>query len=176
MSHISNVSVAIEPARFRKIMSKFATGVTIVTTRSGAAIHGLTVNAFCSLSLEPPLVLICIDKQAQGHEIIASGECFAVNFLTNTQAHLSDLFANNDATPEQRFAQVQFHQERTGAPILEGTLGWIDCRVRSASDGGDHTIFVGEVLASGINEAEEPLLYFDSGYHRLEIRRKQIDS
>lgn len=169
MSHVPDLNAVIEPARFRKVMSKFATGVTIVTTRSGTAIHGLTVNAFCSVSLEPPLVLVCIDKQAQSHGMIASGECFAVNFLTNAQESLSELFARNESTSGERFARVQYHHERTGAPILADTLGWLDCSVRSAYDGGDHTIFVGEVLAADFNEAGEPLLYFGSAYHRLDI-------
>jgi len=157
----------IDPDLFRRIMSQFATGVTIVTTRAGEEIHGLTANSFCSVSLEPPLVLVCVDQQAQSHDLIAAGRNFAVNILAASQEALARRFATNHLPAAERFAGIQFHPEATGAPILQDALGWLDCTLFARYPGGDHTIFVGEVVALGRRDGDEPLLYFASNYQNL---------
>ena len=155
---------AISPSDFRKALGAFATGVTLVTTRAGETIHGLTANAFCSLSLAPPLVLVCVDKKAQSHHLILAGACFAINILSAEQKKLSERFAQNQLDGKERFAGVSYSQAATGAPILNNVLSWLDCRLVATHEGGDHTIFVGEVVALGIGEERKPLLYFRSQY------------
>ena len=162
----------IDSDLFRQVMSQFATGITIVTTRAGEEIHGLTANSFCSVSLEPPLVLVCVDKSAHSHDLIAAGRNFAVNILTAEQELLARRFATNNLAADQRFAGIQFRTEVTGAPILLESLGWLDCRLFATYPGGDHTIYIGEVLALGRHRDEDPLLYFHSGYQKFETRRQ----
>jgi flavin reductase (DIM6/NTAB) family NADH-FMN oxidoreductase RutF len=150
---------------FRRVMGQFATGVTIVTTRAGDEIHGLTANSFCSVSLDPPLVLVCVDKKAHSHDRIKAGGNFAVNILKASQQALARRFATNNLSAHERFAGIKFHAEMSGAPILQESLGWLDCRLVAAHAGGDHTIFIGEVLALGRHRGHKPLLYFNSKYH-----------
>ncbi len=156
--------MSINPELFRKVLSQFATGVTIVTTRHRDEIHGLTANSFCSVSLAPPLVLVCIDKEAHSHDLIRHSGNFAVNILTAAQESLARRFASNNLSAAERFAGIKYHIEMTGAPILEESLGWLDCRLFAAYAGGDHTIFVGEVLALGERPASAPLLFYQSKY------------
>lgn len=158
--------MSINPEIFRKVLGQFATGVTIVTTRHGETIHGLTVNAFCSVSLEPPLVLVCVDQKAHGHHLIAQGGNFAVNILNISQEVLSQRFADNTLSAAERFAGVHFRTEVTGAPILEVSLGWLDCSLVAAHPGGDHTIFVGKVMALDSSSNNSPLLYYQSQYQK----------
>ncbi len=157
----------IDPDLFRQVMSQFATGITIVTTRAGPEIHGLTANAFCSVSLEPPLVLVCVDKKAHSHDLIHEGRNFAVNILNASQEALARRFSTNNLPANERFAGIKFHTEATGAPILSESLGWLDCKLFAAYAGGDHTIFVGEVVALGRHQGDDPLLYFRSKYQKL---------
>jgi flavin reductase len=131
--------------------------------------HAMTANAVSSVSLDPPLVLVCVERSAvMAGEVAASGR-FALSFLAADQAELSDRFAD-PARPEgqEQFDGVEVRTAVTGAPILEGALGWLDCRVWASYDGGDHEIVVGEVLALDVGPADDPLLYYRSGYGRLE--------
>jgi flavin reductase (DIM6/NTAB) family NADH-FMN oxidoreductase RutF len=163
-------SLSPTPLAFRQAMSTFATGITIVTTRHGHDIHGLTVNAFCSVSLKPMQVLVCIDKQAFSHDLIAAGRNFAVNVLSDQQQELARRFSNNELDAAQRFEKVAHRRAHTGAPILDEALAWLDCEVAAAYEGGDHTIFMGKVVALGKGESRPPLVYFQSGYHTLNDR------
>ncbi|MCG3120839.1 MAG: Flavin-dependent monooxygenase, reductase subunit HsaB [bacterium] len=162
--------MSINPDLFRQVMSQFATGVTIVTTSAGEERHGLTANSFCSVSLAPPLVLVCVDKKAQSHALIKKGRNFAVNILAAGQETLSRRFATNNLSAAERFAGLKFHREVTGAPILQASLAWLDCQLFAAYPGGDHTIFVGKVVALGRHKANAPLLYFHSRYQKLNPR------
>jgi flavin reductase (DIM6/NTAB) family NADH-FMN oxidoreductase RutF len=159
----------INPDVFRRVLSQFATGITIVTTRAGDEIHGLTANSFCSVSLEPPLVLVCVDQKAHSHDLIKKGRNFAVNILKASQEALARRFATNNLPASERFAGIKFQTEATGAPVLQESLGWLDCKLVAAHPGGDHTIFVGEVLALGRHQGSEALLYFHSKYQQLKI-------
>jgi flavin reductase (DIM6/NTAB) family NADH-FMN oxidoreductase RutF len=163
----------IDSNLFRQVMSQFATGITVVTARTGDEIHGLTVNSFCSVSLEPPLVLICVDKTAHSHDLIQQGRNFAVNILDATQETLARRFATNNLSANERFAGINFRAEITGAPILMDSLGWLDCALFAAYPGGDHTIFAGEVLALGPGNGNQPLLYFGSEYQKLGLEKIQ---
>lgn len=134
---------------FRKVMGQFATGVTIATTRSQAGIAGLTVNSFTSVSLEPLLVLICVDIRSQALPFFREGGVFAVNILTQEQEALSNSFATSSDERYLHFCHASYAQAATGAPILDGVMGFVDARITTEYPGGDHVIFVGQVEAMG---------------------------
>ncbi len=142
--------MTIEKGFFRQVMGHFATGVTVVTTRSQETLAGLTVNAFCSVSLHPPLILICIDLTSNTLPMIRDSGVFAVNMLTEQQEALSRCFATASADYDERFYHARYKVAATGAPILEDTLAFIDAHVVTEYPGGDHAIFLGQVLAMGI--------------------------
>ncbi len=157
----------IDEKDFRQVMGTFATGVTIVTTRTGEIIHGLTANAFCSVSLAPPLVLVCVSKTAQSHDLIQQGGCFAVNILGAPQREVAQRFALDQLSARERFADLRLRRAVTGAPILKECLAWVDCKLAAAHEGGDHTIMVGEVVALGQAATHPALLYFRGDYRTL---------
>lgn len=144
---------------FKDAMSQFATGVTIVTTRADDEIHGLTANAVTSVSLDPLLVLVCVEKTLHSHELMQQSGVFAVNILNVTQRPLAERFAGMIPDVEDRFEGLTYHSADTGSPILPDVLAWLDCRVWATYDGGDHTIFIGEVVAADSLGTHEPLLY-----------------
>ncbi|MBO9347308.1 MAG: flavin reductase [Chloroflexus sp.] len=153
----------IDESLFRQTMSHFASGVTVVTTALGDRLAGLTVSSFASLSLNPPLVLICIDHNAASHDVIAAAGQFAVNILAEDQEYLSRRFAMHDGA---KFTPHSFMMSPNGLPLLNGVLAQIECRLYDKLPGGDHTIFVGEVIAARVFGGR-PLLYYRSGYHQL---------
>jgi flavin reductase (DIM6/NTAB) family NADH-FMN oxidoreductase RutF len=159
---------------FKKVMSQFATGVTIVTTLFDDAPIGITVNAFCSVSLDPLLVLISVAKPLFTHEQIKHRGVFAINILSQQQVALADRFAGGIPESANRFTGLDWHSAVTGCPILDGSLGWIDCRVYHDYDGGDHTLFVGQVLDAGVNPDGDPLLYFQGHWGQLDRQRPWI--
>ncbi|HMQ31963.1 MAG TPA: flavin reductase family protein [Chloroflexaceae bacterium] len=155
--------IMIDEALFRQVMGHFASGVTVVTTAHGGRLGGITVSSFASLSLQPMLVLVCIDHGAGSRGAIAEAGQFAVNILADTQEYLSRRFASAEA---EKFIPGTYELSPRGLPLLNGALAHIECRLHSALPGGDHTIFVGEVVAAKCNDGC-PLLYYRSGYHRL---------
>jgi flavin reductase (DIM6/NTAB) family NADH-FMN oxidoreductase RutF len=156
----------IDPIEFRRAMGHFATGVTIVTTLDGQRRPcGLTANAFCSVSLEPMLVLVCIDVTSDTHQCIRDAGCFAVNALQEGSGEvLSRRFSTYGI--EDKFQGVAYRAESSGAPVLEESLMWLDCRVTNEVPAGDHTVFFGEVLAADAREGT-PLVYYRGGYGRF---------
>ncbi|MDI1443147.1 flavin reductase family protein [Polyangium sp. 6x1] len=161
--------MAIDAAELRRVLGQFATGVTVVTTRHEGVPQGMTANSFTSVSLDPPLVLFCADKRARSGMLVAAAGCFAINVLAEEQRHLSDLFAGKGTDEQRRALLDEIGQEAvTGAPLLPGTLGWLDCRLDRAIDAGDHVVFFGEVVAAGASGPAAPLLYFRGGYRRLD--------
>lgn len=162
------------PERLRSVMGRFVTGITIMTsvTDDGDS-HGMTANAVTSVSLEPPLVLVCVDRQAIMSEVVTASGRFALTFLTADQQAWSRWFADPDRpTGQAQFAPVATGTAVTGSPILTGGLAWVDCQVWATYDGGDHVIVVGEVVAlgEGSDAAAAPLLYDRGGYALLEVR------
>lgn len=155
--------MGIDQAEFRHVLGHFASGVTVVTARNGDIRRGITVSSFCSLSLEPPLVLICIDHTTTSHELIRAAGSFAVNILAEDGEWLSRHFASRET---DKFAAVRYRDGAGGAPLLIDALAHLECRVVDQFPGGDHTIFVGEVLRADAREGK-PLLYYRSGYHEL---------
>lgn len=156
--------MGISQTEFRRILSHFASGVTVVTTSVNGVHHGITVSSFCSLSLEPPLVLICIDQRTLGHAMIRDAGVFAVNILAEDGEWLSRLFASREP---DKFAQVAYRIGQTGAPLLSAALASLECRLVDQHPGGDHTIFIGEVVCGDAQDRSGPLVYYRRGYHRL---------
>jgi flavin reductase (DIM6/NTAB) family NADH-FMN oxidoreductase RutF len=155
--------MAIDIATFRTVMSRFATGVTVVTTCTGTERLGITINAFCSVSLDPPLVLICVEHGSQVHDALIESGVFAVNFLSRDQESLSVCFAGHSEERFSSFCGVTSHTIATGAPIFDDSLGFVDCRIVATYPGGDHTIILGQVEAQEAYDGE-PLLYYRSHY------------
>jgi len=143
--------MAIEKGFFRQVAGQFATGVTVVTTCSQGKPAGITVNAFCSVSLEPPLVLVCIDLVSLTLPVIRESGSFAVNILTNEQEEFSRCFAGSTEERYEHFCHASFHIAATGAPIIDDVLAFIDARVVAEYPAGDHVIFLGQVEAMGTN-------------------------
>jgi flavin reductase (DIM6/NTAB) family NADH-FMN oxidoreductase RutF len=158
-----DTAMPIDDARFRQAMGHFASGVTVVTTAAGGELYGMTVSSFSSLSLNPPLILICIDKGVPSHDILKDAGRFVVNILEERQEHLSRRFATSAS---DKFKGVAWHTGKLGLPVLANTLAVIECSLRDILDGGDHSIFIGEVVDAEIREGA-PLLYYRRGYHEL---------
>jgi flavin reductase (DIM6/NTAB) family NADH-FMN oxidoreductase RutF len=155
----------IDPALFRSVLGRFAAGVTVVTARDGdGRDHGMTVSAFCSVSLEPPLVLICIEHTTAMHEVLTTASQFAVNMLASDQEPIARRFAES---MEDRFDGIGYVRGTTGAVQLEGILAFLECNIVARYPGGDHTIVLGEVIAAATH-LERPLLYYRGGYAQLE--------
>jgi flavin reductase (DIM6/NTAB) family NADH-FMN oxidoreductase RutF len=154
---------------FRSTVGAFATGVTVVTTRGEEHAYGMTANAVSSVSLDPPLILVCVINPSEGAEHITRNGVFAVNILSVDQEPLSRYFASRDR-PKGRdaFAEVPHRFAASGAPILEGSAAFLDCRVHTAHDAGDHLIFIGEVLELEVKDGHEPLLFHGGGYRLLQ--------
>jgi len=156
--------VSVDPDVFRSAMGRFASGITVVTTRDATGRdHGLTVSAFCSLSLDPPLVLVCIDHDASMHPVLQEATHFAINILAIGQESLARRFA---APETDRFDGIGYQRGPTGAPLLDDVLGTLECRKTAALPGGDHTIFVGSVEHAATGDSS-PLLYYRGGYAQL---------
>lgn len=149
---------------FRSALGRFASGVTVVTTKTkDDKPMGITVSAFSSVSLEPPLILVCIDRRASVHDILEEGHHFAVNVLAEDQEIISRRFASKDP---DRFSATGYTEGVIGSPVLADTIASIECRVAYAYPGGDHTIVVGEVEKINLGDGK-PLAYFRGGYVQL---------
>jgi len=157
--------VPVDAEAFRAALSRWASGVAIVTSRAGDHVHGMTVSAFSSVSLVPPLVLVCADKSSNTLGVIDAGGCFAVNVLAAGQEALSNRFASKQ-DEHRRFEGLETRRGETGAPLLPGALVALDCRVVAAHDAGDHVIYVGEVASAELGEGE-PLLHYAGRYRGM---------
>jgi flavin reductase (DIM6/NTAB) family NADH-FMN oxidoreductase RutF len=156
--------MAISKDEFRAALSRFPSGVTVVTTKDkDGRLHGITVSAFCSVSLEPPLILVCIDKTTGSHPAFDFGGTFVVNVLREDQAHLSNHFASLIA---DKFDRIEYRKTSNGVPILVDALVNLECRLVSTHEGGDHSIFVGEIQNIIVKDGK-PLLYFQGNYRSL---------
>ena len=151
---------------YKQALSRWTTGVTIVTARAGERVHGMTVSAFNEVSLDPPLVLVCADKSSNTHPVIEEGGCFAVNILAVGQEELSSRFASK-RDEWRRFEGLDWQTASTGAPILPDSVVGLDCRVVAAHDAGDHVIYVGDVAEARVHGGE-PLLYHEGVYRSLD--------
>ena len=158
------MNVHANSAAFRRACSRFTTGVAIATVRSDEGTpHGLTVNSFASVSMEPPLILICIDLRCNFLQYFRRSSHFAVNVLSEAQRHLSDAFA---VKPKDRFDGVEWYEGETGSPLLHGAIAALECEVQRFISAGDHEILLGEVVSARVEDGQ-PLLYFRSDYREI---------
>lgn len=149
---------------FRSALSRFASGVTVVTTKDPTGrLHGITVSAFCSVSLEPPLVLVCIEKTTGSHQSLIESGIFTVNILSNNESQLSERFAS---LLEDKLNGIEHEIGSNGIPFLSNSLVNMECRLFRSLDGGDHTIFLGEVENVAVRDGD-PLVYFRSDYRTI---------
>ena len=156
--------MSVDPDEFRRALCQFAAGVTVVTTRDGRGRSlGLTVTAFCSVSLEPPLVLVCVDHRSEAHVGFRHAGLFGVSILAEGQEQLSRRFA---AGGPAKFAGLELAKGDSGVPLIPGALAHLECRVSATHQAGDHTIYVGEVIGVHVRPGR-PLLYHDRGYRQL---------
>ena len=153
-------------------MSLFATGVTVVTVDYENQVQGMTANAFTSVSLDPMLVLVCVDQQARTHAHLHAKKRFGVNVLSEEQRLIAEHYAlpDRDSARAEEEAGARFDRTRHGTPVLQGALAYLECRLQTAQDAGDHTIFIAEVeeivLRGGVRGGK-PLLFFESGYRAI---------
>lgn len=156
-----------EAERFRGVMSHFATGVTVVTGADAQGRRvGLTANAFTSVSLDPPLVLVCVGNGSRSREAFLETSRFAVGILRREDEFLAHRFAGDTST--LRFDDLSLRTEVTGAPILERALAWLDCRLWKVVEAGDHTVLFGEVVACGVGGDANPLVFFQGSYQTVD--------
>ena len=160
--------MSLNSAEFRKAMGCFATGVTIITVDLEGEVHGMTANAFASVSLDPMLVLVCVDHSTRTHAHLHAKKRFGVNVLSEQQRAISEYYARPERTHESAEAEAGARFDRTaqGTPILNGSLAYLECRLHSAELAGDHTIFIAEVESVVVRDGD-PLLFFRGRYRKV---------
>ncbi len=152
----------------RSMMARFATGVTVVAARQGPLLAGMTANAIASISIDPPLMMASIGHTSETHEAILGSHSFAISVLSEQQQAIADCFAQpTTAAKLRRFCDAPWHEAETGSPILDAAIAYFDCRLIARHPGGDHTIFIGEIVAAGFDESADPLIWYGSRYRRL---------
>jgi flavin reductase (DIM6/NTAB) family NADH-FMN oxidoreductase RutF len=160
----------ISPDEFRRLLGHFASGVTVVTTRDPQGRPaGLTASAFTSVSLNPPMILVCVAQNAQSYETLRGADRFAVNILGGGQESLSNRFATKSSSAAEKFAGIGHKSGVLGLPVLDDALAHLECTTVHAYPGGDHTIFVGQIEAGASRDGDgsEPLLYYRGRYRQL---------
>jgi flavin reductase (DIM6/NTAB) family NADH-FMN oxidoreductase RutF len=164
---MADVPSTLTQAEFRKALGHFATGVTVITVDREGEVHGMTANAFTSVSLDPMLVLVCVDHRARTHAHLHAKKRFGINVLCEDQRTISEYYARATETHQHaEEAGARFDRTRHGTPVLRGALAYLECRLQSAHDAGDHTIFIAEVEDATVHEGN-PLLFFRGKYQEL---------
>jgi flavin reductase (DIM6/NTAB) family NADH-FMN oxidoreductase RutF len=161
--------MSVTSAEFREALGCFATGVTVITVDCEGQVQGMTANAFASVSLDPPLVLVCVDHRARTHAHLHAKKRFGVNVLSEDQQVISEYYARaaQDHGHAEREAGARFDRTTHGTPVLNGALAYLECRLHTAQDAGDHTIFIAEVEEVVVREGN-PLLYYRARYRTIE--------
>ncbi len=152
---------------YKQVMSYWPSGVAIVTSEHEAQRYGMTVSSFTSVSLHPAMISVCIDKRSQMCLLLQKSKHFAINLLADTQVDLGKAFANHELSMAQRFEKAEFETHETSSPVLKSCLGWLDCRMSSFHDTGDHLIYVGEVLKGHAFGEGSPTIFYRRGWHGL---------
>ena len=162
--------MSIDQKEFRTALGRFATGVTVVTTKTPTEARGMTANAFSSLSLDPPLVLVCYDNKASSLKMVQEAKKFAINFLSEEQKSASDWFAGKGRDAEDQFADIPHEIGENGSPLITGHVGVLECDLHEELPGGDHTIVVGRVTRVLLEEeVRAPLLFYGSAYRKMDM-------
>jgi flavin reductase (DIM6/NTAB) family NADH-FMN oxidoreductase RutF len=155
--------MAVTSQEYRDALSKFASGVTIVTVNAEGQPHGMTASAFASVSLDPPLVMVCLEKTSRTRELVIDTGSFAVSILSEDQAEIARSFSLPGRKP---FDVLSHHAGRNGVPLLDGAIAYVECSLERVVEGGDHDVVIGEVNACELQDGS-PLLYFNRGYRSL---------
>jgi flavin reductase (DIM6/NTAB) family NADH-FMN oxidoreductase RutF len=158
----------VSEEQFKSLLGEYATTVTVVTTQIEDRKAGLTVSSFCSVSLTPPLVLICVEKEARTNKLLVEGADFTVNILRDDQTEVSQRFAEPGLAIEDQLRNLNYSLPERGGPILTESLAWMTCEQYETTDGGDHVIYVGEVLEGQPETEGNPLLYYQGDYGSFE--------
>jgi flavin reductase (DIM6/NTAB) family NADH-FMN oxidoreductase RutF len=159
--------MALDAARYRQLIGHFATGVTVITTAVDGMLHGMTANAITSVSLNPLLLLVCVDKAAHAHEQLMASPHFTVNILASTQEGVSRLFAETGPPEQGSLRGAPFRQGANGVPVLTDAIAYIECTVSDWWDAGDHTVFLANVSDGAIENDVSPLVFYRGGYRQL---------
>ncbi|GGM05785.1 flavin reductase [Dactylosporangium sucinum] len=159
--------MTIDHDTFRSVLAQWPSGVSVVTTAVPDGWHGMTASSFSSVSLDPPLILVCLNRRIHTHRLIETSGVFAVSILAKDQTMIGRRFAGQEAGVTDRFAGSPWQTRVTGAPVLTDAVGWMDCRVVHAHEGGDHTIFVGHVVAASTERVVAPLLFHSRAWGQL---------
>ena len=154
-------------ASFRDVLAQWASGVSIVTTNDDGMLYGLTVSSFSSLSLDPPLVLVCLANTNRMVGMIAASRGFAVSILTSAQAAASNYFARQGRLPTPDFTEIEGEWTPSGQPVIRGALAWMACELQSTFVEGDHTVVIGRVLETHTTTGGQPLLYWSRSYRQI---------
>jgi flavin reductase (DIM6/NTAB) family NADH-FMN oxidoreductase RutF len=165
---MENLSVmALDPENLRAAMRAWTAGVTVATTVHEGHKHGMTVNSFTSISLDPAMITISLQQNTRTHELVSKSRVFGLTILSAEQSKVSDLFAGRFPDIEDRFADLQTETLVTGAPLIVGGLAWLDCRVIQTFDAGMNTLFIAEVLSARSFGEDRPLIYHSRKYWGL---------
>jgi flavin reductase (DIM6/NTAB) family NADH-FMN oxidoreductase RutF len=162
-----STSMPLEAENLRAAMRAWSAGVTVVTAAHESQRHGMTVNSFTSISLDPAMITISLKTGSRTHELVTRSRAFGLTILSTAQARVSDVFAGRFPEVEDRFADIQVETLVTGSPLIVGGLAWLDCRVVETYDAGMNMLFIAEVLAARSFEQGQPLLYHERKYWQL---------
>ena len=162
------MNLPLDKASFRYVMGHFASGVTIMTTTAAGRMHGMTVSAFSSQSLDPLLILVSVERSTVMHQLVMESRAFAINILDEHGEGTARFFADNARLNGPEFLEGAYHLGATGSPILKEAAAYVEARVHSTLEAGDHTIIVGQVAALEVLREAEPLIYYRSGYRRVD--------
>lgn len=157
--------MALDPARLRDVMRRVPQPVVVVTVRAGDEVRGMTAASFTSVAFAPPLVSVDVKTGARTHRLISRAGAFSINILAHDQGHLAEHFARPDLDGPEQFAEVPHITPDGSAPLIEGAVGYLRCRVTAGYPGGDHTIFVGEVECAEVGRDAPPLIFVARDYH-----------
>ena len=167
-SHVAELS-SVTPIELRRACGQFATGVTVVTVRDGDGFRGMTANSFTSVSLDPPLVLVSIDRRNRTHELLSEGDPFVVNVLSRAQQCWSDRFAGRHGDVQHQFDDIPHTLSPDGVPIIAGAAATFSCRVEAIHPAGDHSLFIGRVERIDSTPGAAPLLFFAGKYRAVQV-------
>lgn len=159
--------MTLDPETLRAAMRAWSAGVTVVAAAHENDRHGMTVNSFTSISLDPTLITISLQHNTRTHELVIKSRAFGLTILSMEQKYISDLFAGRLPESDERFSHVQAESLVTGSPLITGGLSWLDCRVVQTYDAGMNTLFIGEVVAARGTGQGEPLIYHNREYWTL---------
>lgn len=157
--------MGVGPQEYKEALSRFTSGVTVVTVGAGGRVHGMTASSFASVSLEPPLVLVSLEKTSRTHDLVLEAGTFAVNILGSTQRDIARAFARRGDKP---FDSLPYRLGANGAPLIDGSLAHLECRTVDVVEGGDHDLFIAEVTATQVHEGT-PLVYYRRDYRALDV-------